>query len=306
VSSTDALARWRLKTRAHITGAIDMTTFDPIQYKAATRQQWEVAAEAWHRYGPLLEQWLGEATQRMLDAASIGAGCRVLDVAAGAGGQSLAAARRVGSAGRVVATDISPAILAFAAQSAAHAGLAVETRELDGEAADALGAGLFDAVISRLGLIYLPDQQRALSGMHRALRAGGRIGAIVYSTAERNEFFSIPVRIIRARAKLPPPAQGQPGPFSLGAPGVLKAALEQAGFSDVSVQAVEAPLRLPSAAECVRFERESFGALHQMLSPVPADERPAVWREIEDALGQFETRGGFVGPCELLVAGASR
>ncbi len=283
-----------------------MTTFDPIQYKAATRQQWETAAEAWHRWNPLLEHWLGEATQQMLDAAGVKAGCQVLDVAAGAGGQSLAAARRIGSNGGVLATDISPAILAFAAQSAAQAGLAVETRELDGEAVDKLGTDLFDAVISRLGLIYLPDQHRALSGMRRALRAGGRIAAIVYSTAERNEFFSIPVRIIRTRAKLPPPVQGQPGPFSLGAPGVLKGALEQAGFRDVSVQAVEAPLRLPSAAECVRFERESFGALHQMLSPVPTDERPSVWREIEDALGRFETRTGFVGPCELLVAGASR
>lgn len=283
-----------------------MTTFDPIQYKATTREQWETAAEAWHRWGPVLEDWLGPATQRLLDAAGVEVGSHVLDVAAGAGGQSIAAARRVGGEGRVVATDISPAILRFAAQAAARSGAAIETRELDGEAVDAASLGSFDAVISRLGLIYLPDQQRALSGMRGVLRERGRVGAIVYSSAERNEFFSVPVRIIRTRARLGPPLPGQPGPFSLGAPGVLKSALEQAGFRDVEVQAIEAPLRLPSAAECVRFERESFGALHQMLSSVPADERPSVWREIADALGRFETRDGFVGPCELLVAGASR
>jgi hypothetical protein len=72
------------------------------------------------------------------------------------------------------------------------------------------------------------------------------------------------------------------------------------------VQAVPAPLRLPSAAECVRFERESFGALHQMLKPVPAEQQPAVWAEIEDALRRFETDRGFVGPCELLVAAGTR
>lgn len=283
-----------------------MTTFDPIQYKATTREQWETAAEAWHRWGPLLEDWLGVATRRMLDAAGVDVGSHVLDVAAGAGGQSIAAARRTGGEGRVVATDISPAILRFAAQAAKRSGVAIETREVDGEAVDAASLGLFDVVISRLGLIYFPDQQRALAGMRGVLRERGRVGAIVYSSAERNEFFSVPVRIIRTRAKLGPPLPGQPGPFSLGGPGVLKAALEQAGFRDVAVQAIEAPLRLPSAAECVRFERESFGALHQMLSSVPADERPSVWREIEDALGRFETRDGFVGPCELLVAGASR
>jgi ubiquinone/menaquinone biosynthesis C-methylase UbiE len=283
-----------------------MNTFDPFQYKATTREQWQTAAEAWHRWGPLLEDWLGAATQRMLDAARVQSGSRVLDVAAGAGGQSLAAARRTGSTGRVVATDISPAILAFAAQAAARAGMAIETRELDGEAVDAMESGSFDAVISRLGLIYFPDQQRALSGMRHVLRAGGRIAAIVYSTAERNEFFSIPVRIIRTRANLPPPVAGQPGPFSLGTPGALQSCLEKAGFHDVSVQAIAAPLRLPSAAECVRFERESFGALHQMLSSVPEKERASVWSEIEQALQRFETRDGFVGPCELLVVGASR
>ena len=65
---------------------------------------------------------------------------------------------------------------------------------------------------------------------------------------------------------------------------------------------MNAPLRLPSAAECVRFERESFGALHQMLVAVPAAERESVWDEIRDALTPFESGSGFVGPCELLVA----
>jgi SAM-dependent methyltransferase len=280
--------------------------FDPVQYKTTTRRQWEDAAEAWHRWGPRLEEWLGEATERMLDAAGVVAGARVLDVAAGAGGQTLAAARRVGPTGSVVATDIAPTILTYAAKAAAEAGLTnIETVEADGEALDSLPAGSFDAVICRVGLIYFPDQRRALTGMRRALRPGGRIAAAVYSTPDRNEFFSVPVSIIRDRAQLPPPQPGQPGPFSLGAPGVLEAALTTAGFSDVTVDAVPAPLRLASAAECVRFERESFGALHQMLAGVAPEERPAVWDQIGAALTRFETPDGFVGPCELLVGSAT-
>jgi ubiquinone/menaquinone biosynthesis C-methylase UbiE len=230
------------------------------------------------------------------------AGAEVLDVAAGAGGQTLAAARRVGPAGRVVATDISPTILSFAARGAARAGLTnVETLEADAEALGALAAGAFDAVISRLGLMYFPDRHRALTGMSRVLREGGRLAAMAFSTADRNEFFSIPVSIIRDRAQLAPPVPGQPGPFSLSAPGVLEAALEAAGFREVSVQTLPAPLRLPSAAECVRFERESFGALHQMLAAVPQRERGQVWADVERELAGFETSSGFVGPCELLI-----
>ena len=281
--------------------------FDPVQYKTTTRQQWEDAAEAWHRWAPTLEAWLGEATERMLDAAAVTTGTRVLDVAAGAGGQTLAAARRTGPTGSVVATDISPTILTYAAKSAAEAGLTnIETVEADGENLDALPAGSFDAAISRVGLIYFPDQPRALAGMRRALRDGGRIAAVVYSTPERNGFFSVPVSIIRDRAQLPAPEAGQPGPFSLGVPGVLHAALATAGFSDVTVETVPAPLRLPSAADCVRFEQESFGALHQMLAGVAAHERPAVWDQIEAALTRFETPGGFVGPCELLVGSGTK
>jgi hypothetical protein len=60
-------------------------------------------------------------------------------------------------------------------------------------------------------------------------------------------------------------------------------------------------VKLPSAAECVRFERESFGALHQMMSALDEPQRAQVWHDIEAALASFETKDGFVGPCEMLV-----
>jgi len=282
--------------------ATETPKFDPIKYKETTKQQWQAAAEAWHCWGPTLATWLGPATETMLDMASVGPGSRVLDVAAGAGEQTLVAARRVGPSGYVLATDISANIIEFAAAEARAAGLTnVETRVMDGENLDELEADSFDAVISRVGLIYFPDQQKALTGMRRALKSGGRIGAIVYSTAENNQFFSIPISIIRRRAQLPPPLPGQPGPFSLGGPGVLESAYQRAGLRDIQTRVVPAPLRLSSASECVRFERESFGALHQMMSGLSEAEREETWREIEQELSQFESGEGFEGPCELVV-----
>jgi ubiquinone/menaquinone biosynthesis C-methylase UbiE len=137
---------------------------------------------------------------------------------------------------------------------------------LGGEGLEELEEGSFDAVISRVGLIFFLDQQKAHSGMRRALRPGGKLAAVVYSTPENNKVFSVPVSIIRRRAQLPPPLPGQPGPFSLGTPGVLAQAYERAGFRETRTLVIPAPLRMASAAECVRFERGSFGALHQMLS----------------------------------------
>jgi ubiquinone/menaquinone biosynthesis C-methylase UbiE len=285
----------------------EAATFDPVRYKETTREQWQEAAERWHGWGPTLEEWLGEATEAMLDMAGVGPGTRVLDVAAGAGGQTLAAARRVGPDGYVLATDISPNILEFAAEAAYEAELSnVETRVLDGERLEELQEGSFDAVISRVGLIYFPDRQKALSGMHRALRPGGKLAAVVYSTPENNKFFSVPVSIIRRRAHLPPPLPGQPGPFSLGNPEVLEEAYERAGFREAHARAIIAPLRMASAAQCVRFERESFGALHQMLSGLDDVGKEAAWTEIEEELRTFEGPDGFRGPCEMVVGSGVR
>jgi ubiquinone/menaquinone biosynthesis C-methylase UbiE len=283
---------------------MSQTAFDPVAYKQTTREQWQQAAGAWHGYGPTLRAWLGAATQRMLDLAGVSAGQRVLDVAAGAGEQTLTIAERVGPGGSVLATDIAPRILEHAAADARRAGFTnVATRAMDGENLDLPDAS-FDVVVSRVGLIYFPDRERALAEMRRVLAPGGRVAAIVYSTPDRNAFFSLPVSIIRRRAGLGAPAPGQPGPFSLGGPGVLAAAYAKAGFRDVVTEVVPAPLRLPSAAACVRFERDSFGALHQMLAGLDEAGRQEAWDEIAEALRAFEdaSAGGFIGPCELVIA----
>ena len=278
-------------------------TFDPTLYKETTLQQWEVAAEPWHRWHPLLTSWLGGPTEQMLDMASIGAGSHVLDVAAGAGDQTMQVAARVGAEGRVLATDLSPGILSYAAKRAADAGYAhVETLAIDGEKLEELEEGTFDAVISRVGMIYFPDQQKALRGMKHALKPGGKVAAMVYGTADKNGFFAEPVGIIRRRAQLPPPLPGQPGPFSLGGEGVLAAALEQAGFRDIQVAVLDAPVCVATAKECLDFEKESFGALHQMLSGLDEAAQAEAWQEIEDKLKEYEGPDGFCGPCELVIA----
>ncbi len=281
--------------------------FDPVKYKKTTLEQWESAAEAWHRWGTLLTTWLDYPTQVMLDMASIGPGSHVLDIAAGAGDQTMVVADRIGKQGRVLATDISPSILEFAAARASQAGFGnVETQTLDGEELSTLKKGSFDAAISRVGMIYFPDQQRALAGMHHALKEGGKVAAMVYSTAERNGFFSVPVSIIRRRAMLPPPLPGQPGPFSLGGDGVLEDALRKAGFKNVEAKVIDASLCVPTAIECLNFEKESFGALHQMLSGLADAEKEAAWAEIEEELQKFQTADGFSGPCEFVIAAGTK
>jgi SAM-dependent methyltransferase len=280
--------------------------FDPIAFKETTRQQWQNAAAAWHRWTPTLQTWLGPVTEAMLAMAKLKPGDRVLDLAAGAGEPSISAAQIVGPTGHVLATDISSNILEFAAQTARERGLTnYETRVMDGEKPDQPDDS-FTAVLSRLGLIYFPDRAGALRSARRVLRIGGRVVLASFSTPDRNRFFSIPITIIRRRAGLATPAPGLPGPFSLGAPGAMEGMLREAGFSDVHTETVQAPLRVGSTADFVRFEREAFGALGEMLAGLTEHEKAAAWDEIEQELRAFEVGGAVEAPTELVVGAGTK
>ncbi len=282
------------------------SSFDAEKYKNAQREQWNKDGAAWRRWNPVLDRWYGEATRQMLDLARIRPGQRILDVAAGAGEPAVSAAERVGPGGHVLATDISEGIVELARQVARERGLEqVETRAMDGEKLDLPDAS-FDAVLCRLGLMYMPHPVAALREWRRALRAGGRVAVVVFSTPERNGWGAIPASIIRRRAQLPPPAPGQPGPFGLGAPGVLEGLFRQAGFADAEIRAVPVPHRATSAAEYVRVAREAFGGFNAMMAHLPAEERESVWNEVEGSMRGFETPGGFEVPGECLVAAATK
>ena len=284
----------------------EQPSFDAAKYKNAQREQWNKDGAAWRRWNPTLDRWYGEVTRQMLDLARIQPGQRILDIAAGAGEPAVSAAERVGPRGYVLATDISEGIVELARQVAHERGLKqIETRAMDGEKLDLPDAS-FDAVLCRLGLMYMPHPVTALREWRRALRAGGRVAVAVFSTPDRNSWGAMPAAIIRRRAQLPPPVPGQPGPFSLGAPGVLEGVFRQAGFADPEVRAVPVPHRAASAAEYVRVAREAFGAFNAMMAHLPPEERESAWNEVENSMRSFESSGGFEVPGECLVGAATK
>src|SRR5260370_1383058 len=186
------------------------------------------------------------STGRMLDLAGIGIGYRVLDVAAGTGEQALAAARRVGPTGAVLATDIAAPMLELAAEAAAQAGFRnVETRVMDARDLD-LEPESFDAAISRLALMLVPERARAMAGIHRALKAGKKFVALVLAAADGCPLIALPMGIAGRHAGTPQEPFGDPGMFALGNPAVLAAAYRDAGFREVTVETAPVQRRFPS------------------------------------------------------------
>ncbi len=280
-------------------------TFDAEHYKANTQRQWDKVAAKWNSWTETLDAWFGPATEQMLDRMGVKPGDRVLDVAAGTGEQTIQVAHRVGKSGYVLATDISPEMLQFTASKVAQAGLAnVETLAVDAEKLD-VEVGTFDAAISRHGLIFVPNKLEALRRIAAGLRAGGSIGLMGYTSPRANDFFRVPVSIILRRAGLAPPKPGLPGPFSFSN-GAIEAVLGEAGFANIDARAVSSPLKLRDAQECLAFEKQAFGALHEMMSGLSPGEQESVWQEIGEAFKPYESGAGLSCPCEFLVVVAKK
>jgi ubiquinone/menaquinone biosynthesis C-methylase UbiE len=280
-----------------------MNAPDPAAFKAALRAQWDDCAAGWDAHGAQIREWLAEATRAMLDLAGVAEGGRVLDVAAGAGDQTLDIAARVGARGHVLATDLSPAIVALARRNAERAGMTqVRTRVADGERL-ALPPASFDAAVCRLGLMFFPDPLHGLREMHRALRRGGRACTLVFSRPEHNPCVGALMATALQHAGLPPrDPYLRGGLFSLGRPGHIDELFREAGFDEVATTAIDAPFRLPSVQAYLDFVRSSASPVVQILAALPQAQRDAAWAEMAQRLQRFGTAQGWVGPNELLLS----
>jgi SAM-dependent methyltransferase len=273
-------------------------------------QTWATAeaAEAWRQGAERRRQALGPATERMLDLARVRPGSRVLDLAAGTGDQSLLAAERVGASGLVLATDISETMLEVARRTARQAGLdTIQTRVMDAAAIDLDASSAFDAVICRLGLMFVSDLQAALRGVLRVLAPGGRLAAMVWSGAERNPMLGRP-HAIADRLGLPAaPRETLRRALSLGDPAQLEAALASAGFVDGVVERVAAPRRFGSVAEAVSYARTESPVWRDLVASVSEAQAGRFWAEVEQAFGAYATGdAGCEFPGEVLVAAGAR
>ncbi len=283
------------------------TLFDPEQLKIGIRDSWNKAAHGWNEHTPQIHTWLASATQTMFDLAKIESGCHVVDVAAGAGDQTMDAARRVGPTGYVLATDISATILEFAAANALRAGITnVDTKVVDAEHLD-LPPASFDAVICRLGLMLCPNPLKSLQGMYHALKPSSCACVMVFSQPEKNPCIGILLQTAFKHAGLEPANPYQPGGlFSLGKPGHLDELFGRAGFRDIKTITVPAVFNLPSTKAYLDFVRSSASPILRMLSVLAEPAREAAWQEIQERLDTFQTASGWKGPNELLVTVGSR
>lgn len=192
----------------------------------------------------LFHQW----SPWVLDAARIGPGQRVLDVACGTGVLAREAETRVGPTGFVAGVDPDPGMLAVAEQLAP----AVEWRR---GAAESLPYPdrTFDAVVSQFGLMFFSDLRQALQEMLRVAIPGGTVSAAVWDRLERSAAYPIEVELVERLAGKRA-ADALRVLFVLGDTEELRALFESAGVAAISITTRSGIARFPGIRSMVEAD----------------------------------------------------
>jgi ubiquinone/menaquinone biosynthesis C-methylase UbiE len=263
----------------------ETSRIDIQKIKEQQRQGWDSVAEGWKNWWKPIEQYAQEVSDKLVELAQIQQGHKVLDVGTGIGEPAITAAKRVLPNGKVIAIDISPQMIGIAKERAKHNALEkiIEFKVADGETLSALSDSNFDAILSRWGLMFLPNLTGALASMRQALVPGGRIAAAVWSTPQKVPFLSLAIVTAMKEVAASPPPPGTPGPFSLADTDMLQEKFKQAGFNDVTVHIGNMNFKAASAEEFTSFHQAINAPIKLMISKQSPQRQTEIWNAITEA-----------------------
>jgi SAM-dependent methyltransferase len=264
-------------------------------------EMWDSVAPGWDANAGFVDEQLAPATEALLDAAGIGEGDRVLDLAAGPGGAGLAAARRVGSGGSVVLSDVAAEMVAVAARRAS-ADAQVSTAVFD-QSAIGFGDASFDAVINRHGLMFVESPVETVAEAVRVLRGGGRYAVMTWDRRVMNPWLGVVLDAVSEQFGVPFPPPNVRGPFSLDSPDVLGSVLRDGGLEDVTVEAMSTPMHAASLDEWWERVPKLAGPLAIALAGMEADVRDAIGERAmqSGAKAAASDKDGIVFPGSVLI-----
>jgi ubiquinone/menaquinone biosynthesis C-methylase UbiE len=209
-------------------------------------ERWDVASGRWAHAQSWLREYAAAVSHWMIDALDLQPGQRVLELAAGPGETGFLAAELIAPGGSLICSDQSDAMLKVARARAAELGLQhVDFRVINAESI-ALPVASVDAVLCRWGYMLMVDPQAAFVETRRVLSPGGRVALAVWDSVEANPWLAIPVDVLAEHGLSDPLDPQSPGAFALSDPQQLTAHLEEAGFTEIEIDAIDLERRAPS------------------------------------------------------------
>lgn len=228
----------------------------------------------------LFQEW----TPRLIAAAEMQPGSRVLDIACGTGVLARAAAAHVTRSGSVTGLDPGPGMLAVARRLAPH----IEWRQGTAESLPFPDES-FDVAVSQFGLMFFADRKQAIREILRVVPRGGRMAIAVWDSLENIPAYAAEVALVQ-RVAGARPADALRAPFALGDPNELTALFASVGAPWVAVTTHPGMARFPTLRSMV--EADIFGWLPLMRAPLTEDQIHQVLKEADEVLSRYVTADG--------------
>jgi SAM-dependent methyltransferase len=248
---------------------------------------------------------LAGPTEHLLAAATIQPTDHVLDVGCGTGATTRRAARAAAD-GDALGVDLSTAMLARARERATAEGIANVTFERADAQVHPFGAGMFDRVISRFGVMFFADPVAAFANLARATRAGGRLAVVVWQGFARNEWVRLPHQVLSVGRDVPPPPDDVPGAFGLADPDRLRHILAEAGWNDLETDDVAVAYRYGADPATAAQHASDIGVLRELYQGLDDEQQARAMGALTEAMAAHATGDGVHLDARIWVVKAVR
>jgi SAM-dependent methyltransferase len=284
--------------------------FDAEAHRQASLENWEAAASGWVRRQRMIREFGAPVSHWMIEAIAPQPGERVLELAGGVGETGMLAAELVAPLGSALISDQAEAMLAGARERAQELALSnVEFAVLNAEWID-LPLASVDAALCRWGYMLMADPAAALAETRRVLRPGGRLALAVWDAIERNPWALLPAQELIERARAAPPGSGEPqeqppGPFALGDAQRLGELLDEAGFIEPHVEALDLVRRQRDFTELWDTTLDISRSFHDAVLSRPQEEVTDIQASLAARFAPYTAADGSLEiPARTLVASA--
>ncbi|GLC97450.1 hypothetical protein Tamer19_68590 [Cupriavidus sp. TA19] len=262
------------------------------------------SGQAWVAQQALLDQLLQPLEALLVGAVDAGAARHVLDVGCGAGATTLALARSIGARGQCTGIDISGPLVDVARARAQREGVPATFVQADAQTR-VFAPGTFDAIVSRLGVMFFTDPVAAFANLRLAAKAGAALRCIAWRGAAENPFMTTAERAAAPLLRnLPPRPPGGPGQFAFGDRQLVRSILEDSDWTAIDITPIDVACALPAHALEDYFT--NLGPVGLALRDADAGTRDQVVEVVGNAFRPY-MRGQtvhFTAACWMIAARA--